>query len=70
MSEVRAVITKYDAVARWYFNPTDANRIYFKMMNITGNDHEISADAENWCQLATVGDKYEFREGYIKIEEV
>lgn len=70
MSDIRAVITKHNAVARWYFKPREANRIYFKMMELTGNDHEIAADAESWCQLATVGERYEFREGYIDIQEV
>lgn len=34
-------------------------------MLLTDNDHEISADAASWCELATVGEIYEFREGEI-----
>lgn len=44
--------------------------IYNKMMEITDGDHEISSDAASWCELACVGEIYEFREGYIEIEEV
>ena len=40
------------------------------MMKITDGDHEISSDAASWCELACVGEIYEFREGYIEIEEV
>lgn len=40
------------------------------MMLLTDNDHEISADAASWCELATVGEIYEFREGEIEIMEI
>lgn len=42
--------------------------IYHKMMDITDGDHEISQDAASWCELAIVGEEYEFREGKIVIE--
>ena len=44
--------------------------IYDKMMELTGSDHEISCDAASWCELATVGEIYEFREGEIEIVEI
>lgn len=44
--------------------------IYDRMMLLTDNDHEISADAASWCELATVGEIYEFREGEIEIMEI
>jgi hypothetical protein len=39
------------------------------MMDITGNDHEISCDTASWCELASVGEVYTFREGYVEIIE-
>ena len=47
----------------------DHYSIYNKMMEITGGDHEISSDAASWCELACVGETYEFREGIIEIVE-
>lgn len=44
--------------------------IYEKMMEITDKDHEISCDAASWCELATVGEIYEFREGQIEIVDM
>lgn len=29
-----------------------------------------SVDAASWCELATVGEIYEFREGEIEIQEI
>ena len=43
--------------------------IYDKMMLITGNDHEISQDVASWCELASEGETYTFREGQINIIE-
>lgn len=54
----------------FYRMPNDHYGIYDLMMELTGNDHEISADAASWCELATVGEIYEFREGEIEIMEV
>ena len=50
-------------------NPQDFDEIYDYMMKITDGDHEISSDAASWCEIACVGETYEFREGYIEIEE-
>ena len=52
------------------FKPSNHDDIYDAMMEFTGNDHEISADAASWCEFATVGETYEFREGEIEIVEV
>ena len=43
--------------------------IYGNMMEATGNDHEVSANAASWCELAGIGEVYEFREGTIEIVE-
>lgn len=69
-TEVRAVITKIDSVARWYKKTDDHYGIYDKVMQLTDNDHEIADDAACWCEIAPIGARYEFREGYIDIEEV
>lgn len=49
--------------------PIVFDSIYEEMMNWTGNDREISQNAANWCESATSGEVYEFKEGLIKIEE-
>lgn len=41
--------------------------IYERMMDITDGDHEISCDAASWCEIASIGEIYEFREGEIEI---
>lgn len=56
--------------ADWSFKPSDYDKIYDKMMEVTDGDHEISADAASWCELATVGEIYEFREGEIEIMDI
>lgn len=52
------------------FNPNDCDSIYDKMMELTDGDHEISANASCWCELAEVGEIYEFREGEIEIMDI
>ena len=55
---------------RSYSYETNNNlSVYEAMMSITGNDHEISADAAGWCELAHEGEVYSFREGVIEIKE-
>ncbi len=54
----------------WYFIPSDHDRIYEKMMEITNRDHEISDDAACWCELASVGETYGFCEEIIEIKDV
>lgn len=54
----------------FYRMPSDHYGIYDLMMELTGQDHEISCDAASWCELATVGEIYEFREGEIEIVEI
>ena len=49
--------------------PTDFNMIYNKIMRMTEGNHEIASDAASWCELATIGEIYEFREGRIEIKE-
>lgn len=56
--------------ADWEYKPNDHYAIYDKMMELTGNDHEISDDAACWCELASVGEIYEFREGEIEIMDI
>lgn len=71
---IYAVVKRYEQNGKeykdWEFKPNDHYAIYDKMMELTGNDHEISADAASWCELATIGEIYEFREGEIEIQEI
>lgn len=66
---IKARITELGG-ADYIFNPKEHDGIYDLMMEITDGDHEISSDAASWCELACIGETYEFREGYIEIEEV
>lgn len=50
--------------------PTDYDLIYGKVSRMTDGDHEIASNAASWCELATLGEIYEFREGMIKIEDI
>ena len=50
--------------------PSDHYAIYWQMMELTDNDHQISDEAACWCELATIGETYDFREGQIEIVEV
>lgn len=59
-----------DGFQDWYFKPNSHDKIYDKMMELTDGDHEISADAASWCELATEGEIYEFREGEIEIMDI
>ena len=72
MSDICAVIKKNEiyTMTMWIYKPNDYDAIYNKMMSITNGDHEISSDAASWCELATVGEIYEFREGEIEIKEI
>lgn len=71
---IYAVVRRYEQdgidFADWHFKPNNHYAIYDKMMEITGNDHEISSDAASWCELACIGEIYEFREGEIEIMEI
>jgi hypothetical protein len=51
----------------YIYPANDFDSIYDKMMVITDNDHEISSDSASWCELAGIGETYDFREGYIEI---
>ena len=66
---IRAIIRVNDG-KEYVFRPNNHDGIYSQMMIITDGDHEISADAESWCELATIGERYEFREGEIEIVEM
>lgn len=74
MSGVYAVVKIYkqdgNEYDEWSYKPQDYDSIYDRMMKLTDGDHEISADAASWCELATVGEIYEFREGEIEIMDV
>lgn len=60
-----AIKTNYYTV---YYENNDFDSIYEKMMQLTDGDHEISQEAASWCELATVGETYNFREGIIVVE--
>jgi len=52
----------------YYRKANNHEDIYNLMMNLTDNDHEIASDAASWCELASIGEVYDFREGTLKIE--
>lgn len=69
-----AVVKRYERngvdFADWEYKPNDHYAIYDKMMELTGNDHEISDDAACWCELAAEGEIYEFAEGEVEITDI
>ena len=65
---IYAVVKQY--ATSWYYRPNDFDKIYDKMMEVTDGDHEISSDAASWCELATEGEIYTFREGEIEIMDM
>lgn len=66
-----AVVKRYEKngvdFADWEYKPDVYDRIYKKMMELTDNDHEISAEAASWCASAIEGEVYEFAEGEIEM---
>ena len=74
MCGVYAVVKQYEQNGKefndWTYHTNNHDGIYSQMMVLTDGDHEISADAASWCELATVGEIYEFREGEIEIMEI
>ena len=71
MDGIYAVVKKYGEDYReWVFKPDQYDDIADIVMMLTDADVEISNDAASWCELATVGEIYEFREGEIEIMEI
>lgn len=66
---VTAVISINSTGTQYEVSTRDFDTIYEHMMQITGNDHEVASGAASWCELATIGETYEFREGFIVIVE-
>ena len=54
----------------YMIDPKSHNEVYGAVYDMTDCDHEIADDAAAWCELATVGDVYEFRDGRIESEEI
>lgn len=59
-----------DGYEDWNFKTNDYYCIYYKMMELTSGDIEISSEAANWCKAAYIGERYVFREGEIEIMEI
>lgn len=74
MDGIRAVVKQYEQngnhYTEWIYHCKNHDGIYSQMMIVTGGDHEISSEAASWCELATVGEIYEFREGEIEIMDI
>ena len=71
---ISALVKQYEQDGKefkdWVYDPKDFESIYRAAMILTENDHEIAQDAASWCELATVGEIYEFREGEIEIVDI
>lgn len=52
-----------------FYKPTDHYSIYDKVMELTDNDHEIASNVASWCEIAGVGEVYEFHGGEVEIVE-
>ena len=51
------------------YKPTDFDMIYNKVMRMTNGNQKVAEDAASWCELATIGEIYEFNEGRIEIKK-
>lgn len=70
---IYAVVKRYESFlpfTDWVYKPNEHDNIYIKMMELTDGDHEISADAASWCELAHEREIYEFREGEIEMMDI
>ena len=70
MSKVFASITRHNSPVTHHIPVTEYDQLYDHMMWLTGNDHEISDEAASWCEMAAIGEEYNFREGYIILTEM
>ncbi len=64
MGSVEIVISKshnYWNGDGYSYRPSDYEKIYETALEIT-KDHEIATDIASWCELASVGEKYEIPE--------
>ena len=72
-SGIYAVVRPYtekDICICFRYKCNDYYGIYDKIMELTDNNHEESSNAASWCELATIGEIYEFCEGEIEIMEI
>lgn len=51
-------------------NADNVDMIYNKLMRLTNGNEETSSTASIWCSGATVGEIFEFENGYIEIEKL
>lgn len=61
----------YPIISHTYSDPYD---IYFSVSDYYNNlpedeKHYIAAEAQGWCELAAVGDRYEADDFVIEVEE-
>lgn len=52
-----------------YVNEGDYDSVYSRIMTITDGDHDTSASASSWCELACIGEVYEDDRFTIEIIE-
>lgn len=48
----------------------DYDAIYDCLMEIIKGNHDLSSDAANWCELATIGEEYDVEKFNIEIIEI
>lgn len=53
-----------------FLDPSEHYPVYDAVMRVTGSDHEKSANAAAWCELASIGETYDGDGFSIEIEEV
>lgn len=74
MGKIYAVVKCYvqDGIdyADWHYKTNDHYAIYDKLMELTGENHDLSADAASWCEVASIGETYEADNWEIEIQEI
>lgn len=61
------IVTEFED---WIYKPNDHYAIYYKIMELTNDNHELASDAASWCELASVGEIYETYDWEIEIQEI
>ena len=59
MSRIYYAVKPYFSTVTRYAEEGDYAKVYNLVMEITGN-HEEAANASGWCQVATIGEVYDF----------
>lgn len=67
MDKIYYVIRPKFSTIHRYVNEGDFDTVYNRIMTITNGNHDKAANAQGWCELASVGEIFEDDEFEIEI---